>query len=221
MLAVEFAANYNVVLMEQPDYNTAFEALTSGLIVPKDISDEFEQKSPSKTVPLDHVKVTLLDSLIDQLILVRGQDMTSTAADIDGKLFELSRNLQREVQYIDGLSPGDTIIATGDAAIILADEKDGSLGFTGLSDNIQLRGNFECVIATHIAAHHTIATIQDIENDTYDEEHPLPLTKAPGITLWITDAVLIDQSGEALPIDEEFTVLIPMNYPSLRLSKLA
>jgi hypothetical protein len=211
--------NDNIVPMKQPDYNATFKELTSGLIVPQDISDEFEQKSAPTLVSIDHIKTTLLEHLTDQLVLTAGEDMSTSAPDIDEKLYTLSCNLQRDVEHTEGLVSGDIIAASGDAIIILADDTDGSIGAVGISDTIQIRGTFECVVATHIPAHHTIPDIQQIENDMYNaDDNPLPMTLTPGITLYIKDATLVD-NDEIMPIDEKFTVLIPLNYPKLRLMK--
>lgn len=203
--------------MERPDVDTSFLSIIDDL--------DFDVAGIKSLENAEPARLAIIDSLTDHLMTfddADGYDQDEYEATVE----VLTEFVNRDFERINGLEIGDRIIAYGDSIAIIIDAITGEENMEFLTPTTRLRGNVAKVAITKIPSESAIWHIYD---DLLDEdENDNITTNKYGAVLIIENASISDyeqgldedqNDSEIELIPENNLVLLPLNYPGLKLKR--
>ncbi len=192
--------------MNSPDIEAAFRILTTEL--------EIEIVEPT---PLDTSVEALLDHFMELLAAAGPVDMHDVNA-LKNTRSLLTDRINRFFSHSEELTYETEVIVNGNTIVLMVDETEVEIEANFLDRDSKIYGRVGGLYVGAIPDECEFADPDDREDDSDDnyEVETIPF----GLALVLDEATISDIYGRTEAIPENITICIPLNYPSLRLTKL-
>jgi hypothetical protein len=195
------------------DINQQFEAIMDTMAIQTDGSYYY--------MPLDEEKETIVQASLDQ-IQVLESDLNSDDPDVVGAaLIKANMRMNNYLLQTEGLRRDDEVIANGDGIVLLIDRDDpeGNADIYPLSNTARIRGT---VNNAAIGMVPPIGRLAELLGDEGDEaiSEDLSTESYMGVHLHIREGIIEVDGYEDQPIPDNIVILLPLNYPGLKLKRI-
>lgn len=203
MLAPVDCSAYNYYSMEKPQIDQAFAEMTE--LMDFDTTGDLLESA-------EGARQALLNDLCSQL-LTFGDIDTDNEDEMTATVDVLTEALVQSLEECEGLDFGDEIVAYGDSIVIIVNEGLG-VDFSVLSEGTRLRGAIVGIGVFDIPVQNELSRLCSPDPET-EQGQPVKINNF-GAVLQIEGALITSDEDEEA-IDESQLVLLPLNYPQLKL----